>query len=341
MWMLGNRTPYAAERTWVLDKNAVKSWVVVVKGTFNVLPDGSTKLAEKQEEPLLACQYAGEPGKSSLVYEADLTPPKLATDITLNGHVYTQGGKAVREVTATLRIGNLSKTIKVFGDRHWKKGLLGGLSISTPEPFEKMPITYERAFGGWDSLSEDKTKHRLYSGNPVGQGFWVRREHAVDQKLPNIEDPHRLISSWKDRPRTTSFGALASYWTPRLEYAGTYDAGWQKDRFPLLPENFDERHYQAAPEDQQVAGCLNGGEVVKLENLSPGGMVTFTLPKIRFTFTTRFGKERVEHRARLSGVIIEPDVPRVMVVWHTSLVCHHKVDQLDETIIGQKQYVSL
>ena len=40
MWALENRTPYAAERTWVLDKNAAKSWVVVVKGTFNILVDG-------------------------------------------------------------------------------------------------------------------------------------------------------------------------------------------------------------------------------------------------------------------------------------------------------------
>ena len=39
MWALDNRTPYAAERTWVLDKNAAKSWVVVVKGTFNILLD--------------------------------------------------------------------------------------------------------------------------------------------------------------------------------------------------------------------------------------------------------------------------------------------------------------
>lgn len=341
MWMLKNRTAYAAERTWVLDKNAVKSWVVVVKGTFDIYPDGSTKLADKQEEPLLACQYAGEPGKSSLVYEADLTPSKPATDITLNGHVYAPGGKAVRTVSATLAIGNQAKTIKVFGDRHWEKGLLGGLSMTTPEPFEKLPITYERAFGGWDSKSEDQSRHRLYPGNPVGQGFWVRREHAVDQRLPNFEDPGRLISSWKDRPRAMGFGALASYWTPRLEYAGTYDAGWQKDRFPLLPENFDERHYQAAPEDQQVAGGLLGGEVVKLENLSPKGVVTFTLPKLRFTFTTRFGRERVEHRAKLSSVIIEPDVSRVLMVWHTSLECHHKVDQLDETIIGEKEYVSL
>ena len=341
MWMLRNRTPYAAERTWVLDKNAVKSWVVVVKGTFDICPDGSTKIADKQEDPLLACQYTGEPGKSSLLYEADLTPSKPATDVILNGHVYAPAGKPTRSTLATLTVGSHSKSIEAFGDRRWKKGLLGGLSLTRPEPFEKLPLVYERAFGGWDSVDKDKSKHRLYSKNPIGSGFWVTKEHAVDKPLPNFEDPRELISSWKDRPRAMSFGALASYWTPRLEYSGTYDDRWQKTRFPLLPENFDERHYQAAPEDQQVVDHLHGGEAVKLENLSSTGVLTFTLPKIRFTFTTRFGKERVEHRAKLSSVIIEPEIPRLMMVWHSSLECHHKVDQLDETIIGQKEFVSL
>ena len=52
MWTLINKTPYAAERTWVLDKNAVKSWVVVVKATFDIASDGRAVLASRTAHPM-------------------------------------------------------------------------------------------------------------------------------------------------------------------------------------------------------------------------------------------------------------------------------------------------
>jgi len=48
-------------------------------------------------------------------------------------------------------------------------------------------------------------------------------------------------------------------WEPRYKLAGTYDQKWLDDVFPFLPADFDERYYQAAPEDQQVP-WLKGGD---------------------------------------------------------------------------------
>ena len=45
MWMVNNQTPFAAACNWNLDKNAAKIWVVAVKATFDILPDGSTRIA--------------------------------------------------------------------------------------------------------------------------------------------------------------------------------------------------------------------------------------------------------------------------------------------------------
>ncbi len=39
--MLNNKTPFAAERSWVRDRNGAEVWLVAVKGTFNILPDGT------------------------------------------------------------------------------------------------------------------------------------------------------------------------------------------------------------------------------------------------------------------------------------------------------------
>ncbi|MCP4114957.1 MAG: DUF2169 domain-containing protein [Desulfobacteraceae bacterium] len=338
MWLLENNTPYATERTWVLDKNAGKHWIVTVKGTYNILPDGTTEMAAEQEEPLFLPRYFGEDGKSSIKYEADLIPSKQATDILINGKAYSPEGKPSRKVTLGLQTTNLVKQLTAYGDRRWEKGLLG-MTISKPEPFTSMPIIYERAFGGTDTFSDKPEKHCMYFRNPIGTGFATLKKHLAGQALPNIEYTKERISSWKDRPRPAGFGAVASYWTPRKEYAGTYDEKWQKERFPLFPVDFDERFFQCAPEDQQVQGFLKGGEPVYLENFTPGGQLFFRLPEVFLKFETHFGQKKEKHEANLSTVIIEPEFPRVIMVWHTSLACHHLIDKLDATEITHSEYL--
>ena len=75
------------------------------------------------------------------------------------------------------------------------------------------------------------------------------------------------------------------------------------------------------------------------EYLSPSGVLKFTLPKAYLTFATAFGRETEEHRANIQTVILEPDVPRVIVVWWTRLSCHHRADYLDRTTIREKPYL--
>jgi hypothetical protein len=50
--------------------------------------------------------------------------------------------------------------------------------------------------------------------------------------------------------------------------------------------------------------------------------------------------EQVNHRANLHTVILEPDVPRVLMVWHTALPCHPEVTKLKKTRIIQKTLLS-
>ena len=78
---------------------------------------------------------------------------------------------------------------------------------------------------------------------------------------------------------------------------------------------------------------------MELINLTPNGVLRFALPKVRCTFSTRIDRRTEEHRSRLSTVIIEPDHPRVMMVWLTSLACRTNVDYLEETIVREKPYI--
>lgn len=78
---------------------------------------------------------------------------------------------------------------------------------------------------------------------------------------------------------------------------------------------------------------------MELINLTPAGKLRFALPKVYLAFNTRINGRTQEHRSRLSTVIIEPDHPRVIMVWQSSLSCPTDVDYLDETVVREKPYI--
>jgi hypothetical protein len=83
---------------------------------------------------------------------------------------------------------------------------------------------------------------------------------------------------------------------------------------------------------------LRGGEPVILLGLSPVGDIRFTLPKVFLGFETHFfdRTQEIHRERRLHTVILEPDFPRVSLVWHTALPCHHRVQKLDRTVVTVK-----
>lgn len=336
MWQIDNRTPFAAERGWVRDRDGAEIWLVAVKATFDILPDGRTQVAKEQPPVLRLPEHFGDPGKSSLKYDADLVLTKKTTDVIVVGHAYAPPGMVVTHTDVGFKVGPVQKIIRVFGDRQWKS-----LGMSAPEPFARMPVVYERAFGGADSSSRAPETDREWR-NPVGTGFAVSSRNTTGLAVPNLECPGQLISHWDDRPDPAGFGAIASHWQPRVGFAGTYDDHWMKTRQPLLAEDLDDRYFQCAPLDQQAPQWLRGGEPVVLLKLTPGQDLRFTLPKLYLGFETRFydGSREVHKRKRLHTVILEPDFPRISLVWHSALPCHFKVQKLERTVVTLKSNLS-
>jgi hypothetical protein len=203
------------------------------------------------------------------------------------------------------------------------------------EPVTRVPIVYERAYGGYDHTDPDPKHHRIDSRNPVGCGVVAASGHRSGQPLPNFEYPGRSL----EKGGPAGFGAIDSYWSPRRELAGTYDKAWENHRRPLLPEDWDPSSMLSSPVDQRPSDFLRGTEMVELLNLTPNGRLLFTLPRVYLTFATRIDGRVEEHRSRLSTIIIEPDYPRVIMVWSTSLECRNDVDYLDETVVREKALI--
>lgn len=336
MWQVDNRTPFAAERGWVRDRDGAEIWLVAVKATFDILPDGTTAVAKEQPPVLRVAAHHGDPAKTSIKYDADLVLTKTTTDVIVVGHAYAPQGMTATHVDAGFKVGPVQKVLRVFGDRVWNT-----IGMSAPEPFQKVPLVYERAYGGVDLKSKTPEKDREWR-NPVGTGFAISSRNATGLRVPNVEDPKKLIGSWNDRPAPAGFGAIAGHWQPRVSFAGTYGEHWMKTRQPLLAEDLDDRYFQSAPADQQAPDFLRGGEPVVLLKLTPGGDLRFVLPKIYLGFETRFydGSREIHKNRRLHTVILEPDFPRVSLVWHTALPCHFKVQKLERTIVTLKRDLS-
>jgi hypothetical protein len=331
MWTVTNYTPYAAGKTWARDKDGLPHWIVAVKGTFDIAIDGAVHLAEEQGEPLLLPEYTGEPGVSSLRYDADLSAPKPATDVVLNATAYAPGGRPSTDFAVAVRVASIHKMLRVKGERHWRSGALG-LRRTAPQPVTTVPISYERAYGGYDQRDPDPSRHRIDLRNPVGCGMTGELGPLEGDRLPSLEHPSGAIET----SGPAGFGPIDSHWSPRREFAGTYDAAWEQNRRPLLAEDWDPRSLLCAPADQQVQGFLRGGELVELQNLTPEGHLRFVLPRVHLTFRTRIDTRVEEHRARLATVMIEPDRRRVLLTWLTSVACRTEVDYLEETIVREK-----
>jgi hypothetical protein len=334
MWSVTNNTPYAADGSWGRDKDGVHEWIVAVKATYDIRQDGSVVIAEKQVDPLLAPEFNGEDGVSSLRYDADLVATKPTTDVLINGTAYAPNGRPSTSFLIETRIGEMHKVLRVVGESTWGDGLFDD-APSPPEPVIEVPILYERAYGGYDQTDPDPVNQAIDLRNPVGLGVVAKKRNRAGTPLPNFEYPSGRI----DKNGPAGFGAIASYWSPRLELCGTYDEAWESERKPLLPNDWDPRSLQCAPLDQQSATYLRGGEAVELVNLTRDGLLRFTLPKAYFAFTTHISGRREEHRSKLSTVIIEPDFPRVIMVWTTVLPCRTDVDYLDKTVIREKEYI--
>ena len=314
MWFLRNRTPHAAERNWTRDAQGVHWYIVAVRGTYAIGPEGQLSLEEEQLPPVLEPVHAGEPGRSSLLADSDLLERKPSTDVVVLGHAHAPKGKPVRSLTVGLRAGALEKELVVYGNRVYYEGATG-LATTAPAPFTQQPITYELAFGGGDTSDPDPCRHRIDERNPVGRGFPAKGSRWNEQPAPCIEHVGR-------DPATSGpagFGPVDRSWLPRRPLAGTYDAAWIDTKMPLLPDDYDPRFGMSAPTDQQSPEPFVGGERIGITHMTPEGALLFELPRLELRMSTQVrGRER-EHGAHMATVVVEPDLRRVSVTWQSAL----------------------
>lgn len=317
MLQLDNTTPFAANMALFPNEEAIDTLYILVKATFNIGKQWT--LADEQLPPVEGDEYWTEPGKSSIKYASDYHTGKASSDIIMLGHAFAPNNQEVNQLDVSLTVGQVHKTVRVFGDRYWQDG-----RITAPKPFRTMAMVYEKAYGGVHIA--DGQVVAAEERNPVGRGFVGQRkpEEMNGVPLPNLEDPNNLIQDPMQQPEPACFGAIAGHWMPRSQYAGTYDEAWQSGRAPYLPEDFDKRFYSMAHPDLIYPEFLRGGEPVEISSMHPRGTIKFILPTVRLKTDITVAGSSVQPAFNLETLIIEPNQLKLGMVWRAAMQCDKK-----------------
>jgi hypothetical protein len=303
-----NNTRHAVAEAVVTDADGRDVFLVVAKASFRWDQHGVLEPLPEAVAIAATDVFGGAPATTGLVVAGELTLPKPRVDVLIQGEIVL--GAPTEQIDCTLEVGTqLIKSIRVTGDRHWRQGASGSMLPSRARPFVRMPIEWQRSFGGTDPGDPSCVDRR----NPVGRGVRRRITALEGHPVPNFEDPAAPITDPSKSPVPVGWGPIAPHWQSRSALGGTYDERWQKERFPLLPVDFDRRFLNVAPGDQQLGRYLPGVEV-RLTHFTPRRRDRFVLPEFAPLVTVVDDRTIFALSAVVDTILIEPTERRLSLV---------------------------
>jgi hypothetical protein len=316
---LDNRTPLAFAPLFTVGPSGRPLLVCIAKASFEILESGRLILAEEQLPVSFGGSCRGDPATASYKYEPETAWTKPHTDVVLVAHAWATSARC-SVLDVGFRVGPVQQTARVFGDRVWHAG-----GMTPARPFERVPLTYERAFGGADPTMQLGEKLACAPENPLGRGFYRRGKPSSEDALPNIEDPRRPITSHRDCPGPVGFGFTSPSFQPRAAHGGTYDQRWLETRSPFLPADFDARYFNAAPPALIARQRLVGNEPVVLRHVASRPVLSFALAgTFRPTCRVHLGRSTTVMLAlELDTIIVNTDDALVLMLWRAAIDLRH------------------
>ncbi len=324
-------------------------FAVLVKRTYDVRPGEAAVRAERDLPLLQADQYYddGDPETSTVKYESDLAPYKLATDLVVIGKAYTLKGKPMPQVEVVVEAAGRRKVIRVIGDRRciFRQGRAP--TFTEPRKFTEMEVRYDRAYGGKDLKSVPRLPF-YYPRNTMGTGVAVKNlAEVVDGlALPNLEDPADLLTpdriilgemeQWNRMPLPQGLGWFQKTWYPRCSFVGAVpgfvnlDEPMREEALGLVPKgqialarqfklpSYDPRFNNGASLGL-VFPFLSGGEFVRLIHLTQGGLLQLTLPQDTPRMVMDIGLGESELKPVLHTVCVRVEEMQLDLVWRGAL----------------------
>lgn len=220
-----------------------------------------------------------------------------------NAHPPKPGATAL---SVSIRAGALRHEIAVFGDRSWTR-VGPRLVPSRPQPFDVMPLTWERAYGGKARVEAGEMP---YAPNPQGRGFYMDAAQAEGGPLPNLEDPEQLIRTPSDQPIPRCPAPCTRDSSLRMLRAAKFDMDRPIPRVAeLRPAYFNNAHPALILSDAPHAG-----EEFEFTHVRPGGLpLRFALPALDFHVYVQLEDRPYLFPAHLESVLVLAEQERVVL----------------------------
>ncbi len=310
---LKNTTPFTADIIMLPNDLGVDCLYTIAKASFEF--KSGLNLCSEQPSIVASDEYIGEGLTATMTQASDYTPLKPSTDIVVVGSAFAPNARPCQSCMVQVRVGVKSLTLKITGDRVWNKGF-----ASQADTFLKMPIEYQRAFGG--VVFDEAGSVRLFEqNNPAGCGLskGLSAMELEGHSLPNIEDPARTVSTMGDDSLPVGLGFVPPAWHSRAKYLGTYDEHWQEQRAPFLPSDFDRRFFNCANPALVYDGYLQGGEAISISNMHPDGDWCCSVPAVDLRQRTEFRGSIEQQALNLELMLLEPEKGKMTLTWKSEL----------------------
>jgi len=288
-----NPTPFPADLSLgeKTEPDTTRLGQIVAKATYRVADDGSVTIDNQEPMPVLAKDEEAELG---LLPRDDMVRVNHAFEVILLGAAYAPRRRPVEELLVSMSLGDVKRELAVIGDRYWLAGV-HSTTPTKPVPFDRMPLTWDRAFGGTAEVEIDVDSFVDVCDvrNREGTGFDVAKyakelgDHLnvpsgfpkfdAKRRLPNLESPLERIKHPDDTPGPVCWATMSLQSGLRARRIDEELAP-----FPVTTENMilsQELMCRAHP--AWIIDLPPPRSRFRLTHASPDGAFEFELPAVR------------------------------------------------------------
>jgi hypothetical protein len=295
--------------------------MVVAKATYRFDSRGPFDVDSADPIPI----YPGDvPTPLGLLPRDDLPRSDPAFEVIVLGHAHAPRGRSAGQLSLHLRVGEVKRELIVFGDREWQSGG----RVGSPKPFTKMPLTWDRAFGGSADILIDRDSPVTVADptNRLGKGFDHTRaveglgatfnppegypRYDSKRPLPNLEDPAALIANWDDTPRPICWATVPL--DLGLHARRSIDPNESKEGLPeagISPAMFHRAH------PDWVISIPPAETVVVADGFLPEGPFAFAIHKLKVLVDWIIDKEQGTSELVPQMLVMLPDQKRYYLVF--------------------------
>ena len=292
---------------------------VVVRSTFHIDVRGSISSEIPQ-----TVRVNEEQDADGVSVDDDGAPAKAGVDVCIVGHIEAPR-PGTRDLTVLVGVGTVQRALRVIGDRTWHRrpGIdfeaaqersqswrqdLDALVATEPEPFEMMPMSWARAFGGVATVGA--TGKVPFAENPFGRGFLLTLEGAEGTSLPNLEDPDRLIRTWQDHPAPVCFAPMPRPSKLRTDRGLSVDV--QSQRATVSAAFFNVSHPWLLFDE------VSAGTVIRVEGMTRVGRFECRVPDVPMVAEIRIASRSASLPLAVDAVEVDPVQRTISIVSRTA-----------------------